>query len=476
MTFMTGSRDQISLLPASIEDYIYELHPVRAYDAFVESLNFFDLNIQLINKSPGQAAYNPKSMLKLLLYGYSYGWRSSRKLERAVHSDLSFIWLMGGLKPDHRTIARFRKDNVEVLKKIMIQCAKICINLNLIEGNTLFLDGTKIRAAASINQTKTKEKLELKLTHVKERIDEIIRECNEKDENESEFGSYIEMPQEFKDKKLLKSKIEEQLAVMDIKKVNKLNFTDNDSSNMKGRQGIHACYNAQIVVDGKNGIIIHSDVVNENNDLNQFSNQISKANEILEKNCESACADSGYSNTENVKEILDKGIMVVVPTQKQAIHNPKEDPFGKDKFTYNEEQNCYYCPEGKELHYAHFSKEKNHFQYRITNPSNCIECRHYGTCTKNKRGRAVIRLLSEKKKEQLKAIYKTEKGQKIYKKRKTKVELPFGHIKRNLNGWQFLLRGLNSVKGEMSIFCLCFNIARMITITGGVSSFVRAIG
>jgi hypothetical protein len=248
---------------------------------------------------------------------------------------------------------------------------------------------------------------------------------------------------------------------------------------MRGRQGIHACYNVQSVVDEKNGLIVHADVISENNDINQFSRQIEAANEVLGNTCEIACADSGYSNTDNLKKTTEKGILVVVPTQKQSLHDPKDKPFSKDKFIFDEKSNCYYCPKGNELHFSHYRKEKNHNFYRITNPSNCLKCEYFGEgegkCTTNKCGRSISRLVNENFKKELETIYKSERGQEIYKKRKSKVELPFGHIKRNLNGGQFLLRGLNAVKGEILILCTCFNIARMITLTGGVSSFIGSL-
>ena len=83
-------------------------------------------------------------MLKLLVYGYSYGVKGSRKLERECHHNLSFVWLMGGLKPDHKTIAEYRRRHKEALKKVLKQCVRLCIKLDLIAGNVLFVDGTKI--------------------------------------------------------------------------------------------------------------------------------------------------------------------------------------------------------------------------------------------------------------------------------------------------------------------------------------------
>jgi transposase len=105
MAYRHGRRHEQSLFPASIEDYVPDDAPVRAYDAFVDALDFGDLGIELDSGRVGNSSYDPRAMLKLLVYGYSYGVRSSRKLERETHYNLSFIWLTGGLKPDHKTIA-----------------------------------------------------------------------------------------------------------------------------------------------------------------------------------------------------------------------------------------------------------------------------------------------------------------------------------------------------------------------------------
>lgn len=474
MAYRTGIRYQISMLPTSIEKYVGENDPVRAYDVFIEALDFDELGIKIMETKEGNPEYDPRAMMKLLVYGYSYGWRSSRKLERATHHDLSFIWLMGGLKPDHKTIARFRKNNKEALKKVMKQCARICMELDLIEGNTLFLDGTKMRGNASINKTRSKEHLEKKIKEIDESIEKILNECDKNDENEN--SSLVEMPEAIKEKKVMRKTIEDIIKRMESKDKDKINLTDEDCSNMKGRQGTHAGYNAQVVADEKYGLIVSVDVVNDNNDFNQFTKQIEKANEVLGKDCKTACADAGYSNAKDLEKIVEKNIDVIVPNQSQALHEPKdENPFGKDKFKYNEEKDIYICPEGKELKKQGYDKTKEEYKYQVKSKSDCLNCKNYGVCTTNKRGRSINRLKAEKTKDYLAKLYLTEKGQEVYKKRKTKIELPFGHIKRNLNGGHFLIRGLNGANAEMSINCTCFNVVRMITILGGVRPFIEKV-
>jgi hypothetical protein len=195
----------------------------------------------------------------------------------------------------------------------------------------------------------------------------------------------------------------------------------------------------------------------------------------LERPCKTAVADAGYSDVDNIKQTTSKGIDVIVPTQRQALHEAKDDPFGKDKFRYDAENNQYLCPSGKSLRYSHYSRKKGHYLYRMEKASLCRECAHWGVCTNSKRGRAIIRLKEEELREKLEARYASEEGQAIYRKRKAKVELPFGHIKRNLNGEAFLVRGLAGVRAEWSILASCFNIARMITLTGGVESLINRL-
>ena len=473
MAFKIGSREQLTMLPPTIEEYVGEQDPVRVYDAFVEALELGELGIEVDENKVGNSAYEPKAMLKLLIYGYSYGWRSSRKLERALHHNVSFMWLTGGLRPDHKTIANFRRDNKEALKKVLKQCVRLCMDLKIIEGNTLFIDGSKIRANASINNVWTEEKCKKAIEKIDKRIEEILQEIEEADENES--GTLVAVPEELKDKEALKERVKGIVEKLKEEQRKQVNTTDEESTKVKGRQGTHSGYNGQIAVDEKHGLIVNSEVVNTNSDKEQFTRQVKKANEILGKKCKTACADAGYANTEDLKEAVEESIEVIVPSQKQALHNPaKQNPFDKDKFRYDEKNNQYTCPEGKVLRYSHYSKKKGHYLYRIKGPSNCISCKHYGKCTNNKRGRAVIRLKNEKLKEELEVSYLSEKGQAIYKKRKEKVELPFGHIKRNLKVDAFLLRGLKGVNAEMSLLSTSFNISRMITIIG-VSKLISTL-
>jgi len=473
MSLRLGDRTQVTLLPPLIDEFVSSDDPVRAYDAIIDAMGFDKLGLEINHHKVGNSNYDPVSMLKLLVYGYSYGIRSSRKLERATHHNLSFVWLMGGLKPDHKTIANFRRNNRVALKNALKQSVQIGMRLNLIEGHCLFLDGTKIKGSASSDKNKTKNALKRQLAEVDSNIDKMLLECERIDNKES--GSLIKMSKELQDSRALKSKIKNTLAKMESEGLKQINKTDPDASVVKGRNGFMTGYNAQVVTDDKHGLIVSSDVVQDANDLNQFSKQISSANSNLETECKTAVADAGYSKVDDIKQTIDKGIQVIVPNQKQALHNPTDNPFNKDKFIWDAKNEEYLCPMDKRLKFVQYRREVNQTVYRIKDSQDCLSCIHYGECTTSKQGRQIKRLKNEVLKERLSEDYLSEAGQSIYKRRKSRAELPFGHIKHNMNGRQFLMRGLDLVKAEFSIFSSGFNIRRMITLLGGANNMVTAL-
>ena len=477
MAFRYPERDHMSLFPSSIEDYIPEDAPVRAYDAVVDMMDLEELGIDTDEDQVGNSRYDPRTMLKLLVYGYSYGIRSSRKMERALHHNLSFIWLMGGLQPDHKTISEFRRNNKKALRQTLKQVARMCIQLKLIKGNTLFIDGTKIRANASIKQTWNAERCEKALKKIDKRIEEILAECEKTDRAEEGLESEVHLDKELTGAQNLRSKVEEIWKELKESGKEKINSTDRDARQMRGRQGIHASHNAQIAVDGKEGLIVSSDVVDQSSDRGQLSGQVDNAEETLKKPPEEACGDAGYSDMDDLEKIS-PDIKLIVPSQRQVVEK-KPGPFDRENFHYDKERNCYICPEGNELYPIHGTNEKGHKRYRMKVSMTCKQCRHYGKgtgkCTHAKQGRQISRLRNEELRDHLESVYEEEESQKTYKRRKEKVEHPFGHIKHNLQVNSFLLRGFDGVKGELSVLCSCFNIRRMITLLGGVPELISAV-
>lgn len=469
MGYIKGDRTQMTFLPPQIEDYIGKDDPVRAYDAFVEAIDFTEIGIRIEEDISGANPYWPKAVLKILVYGYSYGIRSSRKLERACSHNLSFIWLTEGIKPDYRTIARFRTENKEALKKVLEQCVRMCIKLGLIEGSTLFVDGTKIKANAALRNTWTNKKCKKYLKNIGKRIEELIAESEKIDKEEEKKGSMIKLREDLQEQKKLEAKVKEIAAELKAKNKKYINTVDNESIKGKSDRGVKMYHNGQLTVDGKHGLIVNADIVEQVNDANQMGNQIKQAKEMLGKTPETVCADTGYYDLEDLKG-LPEGTKAVIPSQQQVLkeRDKKYDKaYGKEKFKYNEERDLYECPEKKILKnkgIKSFNKE-NTIVYQASG-TDCKSCKQFGICTKTKNGRKIVRFKDEKFKEELEKQYSSEEGQNIYKLRKEKAELPFGHIKRNMGMREYLLRGTKKVKAEFSLSALGFNLTRMITIIG----------
>lgn len=471
MAFRYGNRTQISFLPDSIEKYVTEDDIVRVYDIFIDCLDTEELGLKTNERSVGNSSYNPVTMLKILVYAYSYGWRSSRKIERALHHNLSFIWLAGGLKPDFKTISEFRKNNLKALKNVLVQSVRLAMKLDLIHGNILFVDGSKFRANAGNNQTKSLATWEAYEKHISKRIDDLLEEVSLLDETES--GSIVLVNKELKSKKRLQTKINTLLE--EFKDAEKVNGTDPDCKIMQGRQGAHAGYNVQATTDETHGLIVSLEGNNSANDLNQLSLQIENAENNLGKTCDTVCADAGYSSIEDQITLIKNEKTLVVPTQKQAVKEKKENPFDKEYFNYIEDEDIYVCPEGKKLHKTTRKAGVKKIEYRIKSKYDCLNCDNYGKCTTSNNGRKVTRSRYESAKEEISEFYESDDGQKIYEKRKMRVELQFGHLKRNLGAGAFLLRGIEAINAELGLLGTSFNLVRMVTLLGGVGPIINRL-
>jgi len=155
-----------------------------------------------------------------------------------------------------------------------------------------------------------------------------------------------------------------------------------------------------------------------------------------------------------------------------ARHTPR-GAFDKSEFVYGAAQDCYRCPAGEILRYRKTDVQAGKKTYQITDPLICHRCEFFGACTQAKQGRAIVKLLDDAVKRRLEAQYVKPESQEVYRRRKERAELPFGHLKHNLGVRSFVLRGLSGVRAEAGILATCFNLARMITILG-VSGLLQA--
>ena len=364
MGYVEGpSRDQVMIL--ALDELVDPGSMARVIDRFISICDLKKLGFT--HTEPfllGRPSYHPAAMAKLYLYGYENGIRSSRKLEIETHRNVEVMWLMNGLKPDHKTIAEFRRQNIRPMQKLFHEFVKLCSSWDLIGGKTVVVDGTKIKASNNKKMNFSRKKLDARLSHIDKQISEYLTEMDKADRQTTEEVSVTTMPENLH--KLLERKelYENYKAQLDANGANELSIVDPDARLMgNNRGGVDMAYNVH-AVDGKNDLIIEYDVSLNPSDQNQLGNMVKKVQKRMKLKRFTVLADKGYYNASDLLRVKRYKVKAIVPRQKLA--NPKGQPerFHTEKFIYYPETDRYICPEGNFL-YPHSkitASRRNFFQ------------------------------------------------------------------------------------------------------------------
>ena len=239
--YISGTnREQISLIPLCFDDMIVEENPVRAIEAIVENMEINKLGFKYSSpRETGRPSYNPSDMFKLYAYSYYNGIRSSRKIERECYRNIEVMWLINKLKPDHKTIARFRKDNKKAIKAAFKRFTMICDELNLISKEIVAVDGSKFRASNGRMKYYSKGKVAKNLAHYNEAAEKYMEllEQSDKEENETPPNQYTR--EELKEKLVgIEKRIAELEEIQErVEKEGTIYMTDPDARLMKVSDG-----------------------------------------------------------------------------------------------------------------------------------------------------------------------------------------------------------------------------------------------
>jgi transposase len=465
MRYIKGTdRDQVILFPEVIDDYITEENAVRFIDAFVESLDLKELGFKHAELNPtGRPPYNPSDLLKLYIYGYLNRVRSSRFLEKECKKNVEVMWLLKKLTPDFKTIADFRKDNKDAIKKIFKEFVILCKKLDLFGGELVAIDGSKFKAVNSKKRNFNEATLQKKLKDIDEKIEAYFKELEINDNSEATISS--DDARGLKNKiEILKDRKEEyQELLKKLKESGKsqISLTDPDSRKMLSNQAMEICYNVQVTVDEKNKLILDYEVTNENDDSSHLSEMSERAKQILEVDKLEVLADANYYEAEEIKKCVDNGIIPYIPERNNEVRKDIDPSFYKSKFRYNKEKDIYICPAGNELRFFGAYSARMERLYRS---DKCDNCQLRSRCTSNKRGRILTRWEHEDVLDDMRKRIKENKDK--VKKRKELAEHPFGTIKRAFNQGYMLLKRLPKVGTEASLTMLAYDITRVINIVG----------
>lgn len=308
-------RGQQVLFQTSIDDLIESSNEVRVIDIFVEKLDLEELDI---NKSvpniKGTNHYDPRDILKLYIYGYKNGIRSSRKLEKLCKTNIEVKWLLRDITPDFRTINEFRKDNAKALKNIFKKLVMICNEMGMVSG-ILSQDGTKIRAVNSKEKNYTLNKIDERLKRIEKHIEEYLKEMDEIDKREANDKKNLLLPQKEELIKRLKHYEEEEKILkeyqkeMEETKTNQISLTDKESRLMKNNGSFEVSYNTQVIVDTKGHIIVNYEADNNPADSGTMKKISKEAKEIIKKDIVTNITDKGYNDRIDMMECLKEGII-----------------------------------------------------------------------------------------------------------------------------------------------------------------------
>lgn len=467
MGYIQGeNRKQTLMFPEVLEDYITEENAVRFIDVFIEGLDLSEMGFErAIPEETGRPPYHPGDLLRLYVYGYLNRTRSSRQLEREAGRNVELMWLMRKLRPDFKTIADFRRDNPQAIKKVCREFTLWCKKLELFGGELVAIDGSKFHAVNSPKRNFTKKKLRRMIQEIDGKIDQYLKELDRQDKQE--VGPRSVSAEELKKKieryKQRRAQYEQLKTDLEQSGESQISLTDPESRSMRVGHGVEVSYNVQMVVEHKHKLVVEHEVTNEVTDQGQLSTMAGKAKEMLGVERLEVVADRGYYNGEEVKTCEQAGMTVYVPKPNNSS-NLKRGLFTKEDFVYDPQKDCYWCPAGKELGYRFDSVEQAR-PVRSYEIFGCKSCELKSKCSINKRGRRRITRWVDEAILEAMARRVAENPEKV-ELRKCLAEHPFGTIKRAMNQGYFLMRGLNKVGAEMSLTILAYNLKRVINILG----------
>ena len=331
-------RGQISLLPECVEDYVDEENPVRVIDAFVDSLDMEELGFQKAKPAQtGRPAYDPRDLLKLYLYGYLNRLRSSRILMRECRRNIELFYLLGGLKPDFRTIADFRKDNAAAIRNTFRAFGKLCMKLGLYKRELLAVDGTKIRAVNSKDNCYNREVLEKKLAHIDEKIAAYLAVLDEQDKTEQGKETDPDtVKAAIEELRSRQGKYEGILKALEDSGESQILTTDPEARRMHSKDGFHCSYNVQTAVDSGSHLIAEYEVTNHNTDQGLLQEVTAAAKKQLEVETIAAVADKGYESREDILNCVYDGTAPTVALKYDKEERSYELPYVEEDITEEE--------------------------------------------------------------------------------------------------------------------------------------------
>lgn len=447
-----SSREQLFLLPRSLDEYVPLDDGLRLMDEVIEQLDLSSIEGQFVGG--GRPAYSPRVLVKILAYGTLRGIRSSRELARATQENLRFMYLAQGEQPDFRTISNFRKRFHSELSELLAQTVTVGLKEGIITLEQVAIDGTKIRGSAGKNSFKTQEKLEEQQARLEELISKELKAGTSVDEQEDDAlgddkDGNMHLPPSLQGKKERQERVRKALEELKKTGAKRASTTDPECRFIKQ----HPSYNAQAAVDVTSGFAVGGYVTTSVNDVQELSRNVQNVVRTTgETKPQSVVADQGYATYEEIVSVEQDGIEVFVP-----LGEPKAK--AAHLFTYDAAADQYTCVGGRTLKRSGATHKQTHYKTR-----SCGGCEHRAACCPDK-PEGTVRLVARHKHHDLRlrmdAKMDTDAGRSALRQRRSTVEPLFGTIKFPRRLMMFCLRGVEKVSSLWRFELAVHNIAKL---------------
>jgi transposase len=468
MHYITGQDRQQSQFFSKLDDLVAARHYVRLIDIIAEKFVVNNASLFLTKGAQvlGRKAYHPAALLKLFLYGYLNSISSSRKLERECKRNIELMWLMNQLAPDHKTVSDFRKENGEAIQQSVITFNQWLQQAGYIKGETVSIDGSRVRANASqsFDLHHVTQKLESVASQLKDYLEQ-LSSTDQIDEQCEQLEIQKEgLQQKVADLQKQVIELERKKELLELNNVKTLSPTDPQARIMKSRKGKHFCYNVQVVVDEQHKLIVCNEVRNLENDKGLLTPMMEQTERVLMKAPKEVLADAGYYQLDQIESLEKKSVNCFVAINENQ-EQKKEDEYGI-RFTYEQNNNIYYCSEGQPLVPQFGIKRdlRRGTQAQAYKGTNCQPCSIKLLCTKSN-ARTVYRYSNQHWRDEYKNKMRSDIGKRKLKLRMTLSEHPFGTLKYWMGHIPLLLRGKRKVQTEINIYQLVYNFKRMLSLS-----------
>ena len=313
-------RDQVMF--CTLDSLVGKESIARIIDAFVENIDLSKLEFKKFKSAQtGRSSYDPASLLKLYIYGYRKNIRSSRKLAEACEANIDIMWMLGGLKPDFRTIADFRKENIKCLKGVFKEFTKrVTVD---IKTGFVSIDGSKFKAWNSKDANFTITKLDDRIKWLEDKSEEYLRQLDSADKSDDSEGNFTkeELEAKLAEIKERQERYESYRKYMEENHLSQMSLTDPEAKLMKNKNGMDVSYNIQTAVDSETHLILDYCETNQVTDHGLMA----PTAETLKMESETiveVVADKGYDQAKDMIACLEKGIIpnVVLPDGKDEYN------------------------------------------------------------------------------------------------------------------------------------------------------------